>query len=316
MPGSGRGIVQWLIEYRAIVLLAVVVALALLFVPYFRTELNITQMLTQLSIDGVVSVGITILMVAGGIDLGVGSTLALGGMVFTLFQELGVPVAALLGMLTGVLVGAVNAFVVTKMRVNFFIATLASMVAGRGLVIMLCDSKTIYGEVPGFNWMGTYKVGILEFPALAFFVIAIIAHFVMSQMRLGRYWYAIGGNRDAAMRAGLPVKRLFALAFVVMGLCSGIAGVLLASRISAGSPNVGRDTGLIAISATVIGGTSLFGGVGHIPGAVAGSLLLGIIRNSLNLLGVKPYWQWVVQGMILVSVVVIDVYVTRRRRTA
>ena len=187
MPGSGRGIVQWLIEYRAIVLLAVVVALALLFVPYFRTELNITQMLTQLSIDGVVSVGITILMVAGGIDLGVGSTLALGGMVFTLFQELGVPVAALLGMLTGVLVGAVNAFVVTKMRVNFFIATLASMVAGRGLVIMLCDSKTIYGEVPGFNWMGTYKVGILEFPALAFFVIAIIAHFVMSQMRLGRY---------------------------------------------------------------------------------------------------------------------------------
>ena len=316
MGDRKREIVQWLIEYRAVVLLAIVAVLALLFVPYFPTEINITQMLTQLSVEGVVSVGITILMIAWGMDLGVGSTLAFGGMIFALFQDLGVPVAASLGVLAGALVGLVNGVVVTRMRVNFFIATLASMVAIRGLVVMLCDSKTVYGAVPGFDWMGTYKLWVFEFPTLAFFGIAIIAHFIMSQTRLGRYWYAVGGNRDAARRAGLPVDGLFTLAFVVTGLCSGIAGVLLAARSCSASPIVGRDTALIAISGTVIGGTSLFGGVGHIPGAVAGSLLLGIIRNSLNLLGVKPYWQWVIQGMILVTVVVMDVYVTRRRKTA
>ena len=190
------------------------------------------------------------------------------------------------------------------------------MVAVKGLTFIITDETTIYGHADGFGWMGSAKLWIFEFPALAFFGIGIIAHLIMTQTSLGTYWYAIGGNSDASHRAGLNVKLLFALAFVVAGLCSGTAGVLLASRAVSANPGVGRDTALFAISATVIGGTSLFGGVGNVLGAVAGVLLLGVVRNSLNLLGVSAYWQWVIQGAILVSVVVSDVYMNRRRQTA
>ena len=315
-PPRRRGeILQWLIEYRAFVLLGIALTYAVLFVPFFATERNITQMTTQFSIDGIISIGLTILMIAWGIDLGVGATLALGGVVFALAQDLGVPLAALLGILAGAGVGIVNGFVVTKMRVNFFIATLSTMVAVKGLTFIITDETTIYGHAEGFGWMGSAKLWIFEFPALAFFGIGIIAHLIMTQTSLGTCWYAIGGNSDASHRAGLNVKLLFALAFVVAGLCSGTAGVLLASRAVSANPGVGRDTALFAISATVIGGTSLFGGVGNVLGAVAGVLLLGVVRNSLNLLGVSAYWQWVIQGAILVSVVVSDVYMNRRRQT-
>ena len=315
-PGRWGRLLQWLIEYRAFVLLGCALTYAVLFVPFFATERNITQMTTQFSIDGIISIGLTVLMIAWGIDLGVGATMALAGVVFALSQDLGVPMAALLGVLAGAGVGIVNGFVVTRMRVNFFIATLSTMVAVKGLTFIISDETTIYGHAEGFGWMGSAKLGIFEFPALAFFGIGIIAHLIMTQTSLGTYWYAIGGNADASHRAGLNVNRLFALSFVVAGLCSGIAGVLLASRAVSANPGVGRDTALFAISATVIGGTSLFGGVGNVLGAVAGVMFLGVVRNSLNLLGVSAYWQWVIQGVILVSVVVSDVYMNRRRRTA
>ncbi len=314
--GRWGRLLQWLIEYRACVLLGCALTYAVLFVPFFATERNITQMTTQFSIDGIISIGLTVLMIAWGIDLGVGATMALAGVVFALSQDLGVPMAALLGVLAGAGVGIVNGFVVTKMRVNFFIATLSTMVAVKGLTFIISDETTIYGHAEGFGWMGSAKLGIFEFPALAFFGVGIIVHLIMTQTSLGAYWYAIGGNADASHRAGLNVNRLFALSFVVAGLCSGIAGVLLASRAVSANPGVGRDTALFAISATVIGGTSLFGGVGNVLGAVAGVMFLGVVRNSLNLLGVSAYWQWVIQGVILVSVVVSDVYMNRRRRTA
>jgi len=315
-PARWGELLQWLIEYRAFILLGLALTYAVLFVPFFATERNITQMTTQFSIDGIISIGLTILMIAWGIDLGVGATLALAGVVFALSQDLGVPAAALLGILAGAGVGIVNGFVVTRMKVNFFIATLSTMVAVKGLTFIISDETTIYGHADGFGWMGSAKLGLFEFPALAFFGIGIIAHLIMTQTSLGAYWYAIGGNADASHRAGLNVKRLFALSFVVAGLCSGIAGVLLASRAVSANPGVGRDTALVASAATVIGGTSLFGGVGNVLGAVAGVMFLGVVRNSLNLLGVSAYWQWVIQGVILVSVVVSDVYMNRRRRTA
>ena len=152
-------------------------------------------MTTQFSIDGIISIGLTILMIAWGIDLGVGATLALGGVVFALTQDLGVPLAALLGILAGAGVGIVNGFVVTKMRVNFFIATLSTMVVVKGLTFIITDETTIYGHAESFGWMGSARLGILEFPALAFFGIGIIAHLIMTQTSLGTYWYAIGAIR-------------------------------------------------------------------------------------------------------------------------
>jgi ribose/xylose/arabinose/galactoside ABC-type transport system permease subunit len=311
-----RVIMPWLIQNRIFVLLGLTFVWALAFVPYFATSLNLSQLLTQLSVDGIVALGMTILMVSFGVDLSAGSTLALSGVVYALFQGVGIPIAMFLGVLVGALVGLVNGLVVTRMKVNFFIATLATMTGVRGLVLALSDSKTIYGSAQGFDWVGTHKIGPVEFPVIVFFSMAFIAHIILAYTRLGRYWYAIGGNADAARRLGLDVDKYFALAFVVVGLCAGISGVLLASRSSSGAPSVGQETALIAIASTVVGGTSLYGGVGSIPGAVAGILLINLVRNSLILLGVSPYYQYVVQGLILVGVVVMDAYFGARHGTA
>ena len=143
----------------------------------------------------------------------------------------------------------------------------------------------------------------------------VIGHFILSQTRIGRYWYAIGDNQEAAKRAGLRVDWIFILAFVAVGICTGIAGVLFAARANSGSPSLGVDTALNVISAAVLGGVSLYGGIGSVPGAFAGILIINILRNDLNLIGVIPYWQYVVQGLILISVVVMDAYFNWRKRS-
>ena len=316
MKKNRTEIVAWLIEKRIFVLLVFFIILAVLFVPLFATPINLSNLLSQLTIDGVVVIGMTILMVAFGIDLSVGSTLALAGIIYALLAGTGVaiPLAILGAVLVGGLVGLTNGLIVTKLRINFFIATLATMVAIRGLAITLANGQVVYPGVSGFDWIGRQQAGPIEVPVIVFLVTAIVAHFVLSQTRLGRYWYAIGGNREAAQRVGLKVDRYYIMAFVVTGLCAGLAGVLLAARANSASPSVGVETNLIAIASTVIGGTSLYGGVGTIPGAVAGLLLVNILRNSLNLLGVSPYYQYLVRGVILIGVVVMDAYFGWRRR--
>jgi ribose/xylose/arabinose/galactoside ABC-type transport system permease subunit len=316
MKSYRKEITTWLIERRIFVLLFTFIILAVLFVPLFATPINVSNLLTQLTIDGVVVIGMTILMVSFGIDLSVGSTLALAGIVYALLAQSGVqiPLAIFGAVVVGGLVGLTNGLIVTKLKINFFIATLATMVAIRGLAITLASEKVVYPGVDGFDWIGRQQAGPIEMPVIVFLATAIIAHLVLSQTRLGRYWYAIGGNRDAAQRAGLKVNRLYVMAFVVTGASAGLAGVLLAARANSASPSVGLETNLIAIASTVIGGTSLYGGVGTIPGAVAGILLINILRNSLNLLGVSPYYQYLVRGVILISVVVMDAYFGWKRR--
>jgi ribose/xylose/arabinose/galactoside ABC-type transport system permease subunit len=143
----------------------------------------------------------------------------------------------------------------------------------------------------------------------------VIGHFILSETKIGRYWYAIGDNPEAAKRAGLNVDRTFIFAFIAVGLCAGLSGVIFAGRANSGSPSLGVDTALNVISASVVGGISLYGGIGSIPGAFAGLLIINILRNSLNLLGVTPYTQYVVRGLILISVVVMDAYFNWRKRS-
>lgn len=316
MMRNRKEIVAWFIEQRIFVLLAIFIFWAVLFVPLFATPTNLSNLLTQLTVDGVVVIGMTVLMVTFGVDLSVGSTLALAGIVYALLTQAGVqiPIAILGALVVGGLVGLTNGLMVTKLKINFFIATLATMVAIRGLAITLADEKVVYPGVAGFDWIGRQQAGPIEIPVIIFLITAIMAHLVLSQTRLGRYWYAIGGNRDAAQRVGLKVDRYYVLAFILTGVCAGLAGVLLAARANSASPSVGSETNLIAIASTVIGGTSLYGGIGTVPGAVAGLLLVNIVRNSLNLLGVSPYYQYLVRGVILIGVVVIDAYFGWRRR--
>lgn len=314
VPDYPQVVVGWLIQNWIFVLLGLVFVWAVLFVPNFGTTINLSHLLTQLSVDGIIVIGMTILMIAWGIDLSVGSTQALAGIVYALFQSVGIPVAMLMGVVAGGLVGVANGLIVTKMKINFFITTLATMVAVRGIALTLSDGQPIYGAVNGFDWIGQHKVGAIELPVIVFAAIAIIGYIILSQTGLGRYWYAIGGNRQAAHQVGLNVDRYYTLAFAVTGLCAGLSGVVLASRASSASPAIGLETPLIVIAATVVGGTSLYGGIGTVPGAVAGLIIINIIRNLFNLSGVSPYSQYVVRGLILIAVVVVDAYLISRHR--
>jgi ribose/xylose/arabinose/galactoside ABC-type transport system permease subunit len=310
-------LLSWIVEQRIYVILVVLFLLAFFFVPYFATLLNLANLAVQLSIDGVIVVGMAILMIAYGIDLGVGANFAMSGIVYALLAQKGIPIplAALGGVITGSLVGLANGLIVTKLKIHFFIATLATMVIVQGIAITISKGEVVYPGVQNFDWLGRHQIGPVEFPVIAFLIMVVIGHFILSQTKIGRYWYAIGDNPEAAKRAGLNVDRIFIYAFIAVGLCAGLSGVIFAGRANSGSPSLGVDTALNVISASVVGGISLYGGIGSIPGAFAGLLIINILRNSLNLLGVTPYTQYVVRGLILISVVVMDAYFNWRKRS-
>jgi ribose/xylose/arabinose/galactoside ABC-type transport system permease subunit len=317
MKTRAANLLSWIVEQRIFAILIVLFLLSMIFVPYFATLINLTNLAVQLSIDGIIVVGMAILMIAFGIDLGVGANFAMSGIVYGLLAKQGIPIpfAALGGVISGSLVGLVNGLIVTKLKIHFFIATLATMVIVQGLAITLSHGEVVYPGVPNFDWLGRHQVGPVEFPVVVFLIMVVIGHFILSQTKIGRYWYAIGDNPEAAKRAGLHVDRIFIMAFIAVGLCAGLSGVIFAARANSGSPSLGVDTALNVISASVVGGVSLYGGVGTIPGVFAGLLIINILRNSLNLLGISPYTQYVVRGLILISVVVMDAYFNWRKRS-
>lgn len=306
-----------IIEQRIYVVLVLLILFSILFVPDFATPVNLSNLTVQLSIDGVIVIGMTILMIAFGIDLSVGANFAMSGIVYALLAKNGfpIPVAALGGMLAGGLIGMVNGLLVTKLKIHFFIATLATMVIVQGLAITVSSGEVVYAGVPNFEWLGRYQIGLVQFPFIVFLFVALIGHFILSQTKIGRYWYAIGDNQETAKRVGLNANRIFVYAFIAVGLSAGLSGVLFAARANAGSPSLGVDTALNVISAAVIGGVSLYGGIGSVPGASAGILIINILRNMLNLIGVSPYWQYVVRGIILSGVVVMDAYFNWAKRS-
>ncbi len=309
-------LLSWIIELRIFVILIILAILSICFVPYFATPVNLANLAVQLSIDGVIVIGMAILMIAFGIDLGVGANFALSGIVYALLAQKGLPIplAAAGGIVAGSLVGLINGLVVTKLKIHFFIATLATMVICQGLSVTISNGEVVYPGVAGFDWLGRYAIGLVEFPVFVFIIVAILGHFFLSDTKIGRYWYAIGDNQEAAQRAGLNVDKIFISSFIATGLCAGISGVLFAARANSGSPSLGVETGLNVISAAVIGGISLYGGIGSIPGAVSGLLIINVLRNDLNLMGVSPYIQYVVRGLILIGVVVMDAYFNWRKR--
>lgn len=296
----------------ALVLIGPLILASALFVPYFATELNVRSMLSQAAVVGIVACGMTILMIAFGVDLAAGSIVAIAGIAYGLAQALGVPLAMTIAVGAGALSGLLNGLIVTRLRVNFFIATLATMVAIQGLTLFISGGKPIQLTEPGLDWIGLAEIGPVDLPFVVLAIVALVSHLLLQNTRQGRYWYAIGASRDAAVRAGLRADRHYALAFVVAGLCSGLAGVVLAARLSTALPVPTLQIPLLAISATVIGGTSLYGGRGSIPGMLTGLILLVVARNVVLLTGVPQYIDYVIQGGILVGVVVFSSRVSRR----
>jgi ribose/xylose/arabinose/galactoside ABC-type transport system permease subunit/ABC-type sugar transport system substrate-binding protein len=298
---------EWGKRAQALLVLAAVVALLGIASRHFLTADNLLNVAQQSAINAILGIGLTFVIISAGIDLSVGSLLALAGLVTADLLVLGAPapVAAMAGVGVGVGLGTINGLVTTWGRIPPFITTLGMMLVARSAAAVYSGSTPISGLPEGFRRLSGTAAGIPVF-ILAVAALYGAAHFVLTRTRLGRYAYAIGGNEQAAWLSGVPTTRYKVALYALSGGCAGIAAVLLTARLNAASPLAGEMYELYAIAAAVIGGTSLMGGEGRVFGTLIGALIMGVLRNGLNLLNVPSSWEGVVVGTVLVAAVIVD----------
>ncbi len=295
----------------------IVIAVVLSFASdNFLTFRNIITILLQISVIGIIAIGQTFVMITAGIDLSVGGIVGLAGVTAALMMTaVGTPVwvAILCGVGVGALVGLINGLLVTTTKLPPFIATLGTMSVTRGMALVLTGGVAVYNLPNVFERLGGGRLAKIPVPVYLLLGVAVIFSVVLLKTRLGRYAYAIGSNIETARMSGINVSRQLLKVYVICGSLSALAGVILSSRIMTGQPTAGLTYELDAIAACVIGGTSLFGGVGTIVGSVTGAALMGLIRNGCNLLNISAFWQQIVIGVIIWIAVAWDQY---QRRSA
>jgi ribose/xylose/arabinose/galactoside ABC-type transport system permease subunit len=306
---SKTAIVPTLVKSWGLAIALVAIGAVLSFAhPGFLTTPNLLNVARQISINGILAVGVTLVLLTGGVDLSLGSVVALAGVVAaTMAHPAAYPVAVpvALGVATGALCGAANGLMVTRGKVPPFIATLGMMTAARGLALVVSNGRPVSNLSQDFTRLGG-DVAMVPLPAVLLAVIALMTMVLLKNLRLGRYLYAVGGNAEAARAAGINVGAVTMFAYAACGALAGMAGVVLAARITTGQPNAGVGYELDAIAAVVIGGTSLSGGVGSVGGTILGALLVGVINNGLDLMNVSSYYQAIVKGIIIVGAVWLD----------
>lgn len=301
---------SWLSRYGAKIALFVALLILLsILVPNFLTVSNVPNLLQQMSIVGVVAVGMTFVILTGGIDLSVGSILAVSTVLFAqaLANHLPSPVALLIALGSGLAFGILNGVGTAVFNIQPFIMTLATLAVGQGIALAISNGSSVIFATsdPLIDLLGNGSFGPIPAEFVVFAVIAVVGTVVLRFTPYGRFVYATGGSAVAARLSGIRVNRIVFSVYAISGLCSGLAGAMTAARLSTGEPTAGGTTNLDAIAAVVIGGTSLFGGIGGIPGTVVGSAVLAAVSNVLNLLGVSPYAALVVKGAIIAIAVLL-----------
>ncbi len=279
--------------------------------PYFMTSRNLFNVLDQITVLGIISLGMTFVIITGGIDLSVGSTLAFSMMMMGwLSRNIGIPfgLALFCGLVTGALCGLISGWLIAFAKVPPFIATLALMSSARGLANILTDGQQIVGYSDQFTNITTIRhAGFFSITMSIFIVLCLAAWFFLKYRQEGHYLYAIGGNSEVARLAGINVRYTLLLVYIFSGLMAGVAAIVLAARLDSSQPSAGLGYELDAIAAVVIGGTSLSGGRGNIAGTVIGVLIIGVLRNALNLLAVSPFFQQIIIGIVIAVAVLIDI---------
>jgi len=295
------------------ILLAFGVVLTILS-PYFLTFDNIVNVIMQISVTGITAIGMTYVMLSGGIDLSVGAVLALSAVVSANFAKAGHPalVVIAIGLSIGLAIGLVNGLAITKLRVPPLITTLAMLSIVRGIQLIYSHAVTIFGFGEDFSFLGQGSIGPLPVPVIIVVVLYLVAWFVLTRTAFGRKVYAVGGNERAANIVGIRVDRIKISVYVLSAVLAAFAGLILISRLDSAPAIIGTNLELETIAAVVIGGTSLSGGKGSIWGTLIGVAILGLIANALNLLNVSPYYTQLVQGLVIFIAVAIDM---NRRRT-
>lgn len=295
-------------KYKSLIGLVLLCVIITIVTPNFLTISNITNVFTQVSVNAIIAIGMTFVILTGGIDLSVGSILAISGAIgASIVKSSGnVFLAIVVAAIIGIAVGFINGLLVSKGKLQAFIVTLATMTIFRGATLVFTDGTPISKLSESFVKIGNGKIGFMPIPVIITIIIAIIAVYTLSQTRFGRYLYALGGNEDASRLSGINTNKIKTLVYVVSGLASSIAGVIITSRIGSASPNAGTGFELDAIAAVVIGGTSLSGGEGTITGTLIGALIIGVLNNGLNLMNVSPFYQSIVKGLVILIAVLLD----------
>ncbi len=295
------------LEVRMLLLTTMVVVVLSLSSPYFLTYNNILNVLDQSVVVGILAVGLTLVILTAGIDLSVGSTVGLTGVVMGIsFPIVGFAPGLLIGLMTGAFVGFLNGYIIERGRVAAFIVTLGMLSIGRSLTYLLSGARSIIDLPPQLADLAMGMVGGV--PVNVIFLIALygITYWVLTRTKIGRTLYAVGSNPEAARVAGLSVERYRVMVYVISGALCACAAAFLSGRIRSVDPTSGTGLELDAIAAVVIGGTSLFGGRGSIIGTFFGVFIMVCIRNGLNLLGIDPYWQGTAIGTIIIAAVLLE----------
>jgi len=308
-------------KYNLIVMLIVFIIISAILSPSFLTLNNFLNLLQQASIPGIVAIGMTLVILIGGIDLSVGSVLAFAGMVTSMLvyrmsgSMAGIILGCLLGLAVSVAMGLITGFLISKFNLPDFIASLAMMEIARGAALLTTSGNPVFGLGDAFHVMGGgFAFDTVAISGIFWIILTITFALVLKYTLFGRSLFAIGGNREAAMLSGIKTKRNYTITYVLSAMLAGFAGILTASWMSTGQPTAGNGYELDAIAASVIGGASLSGGAGSIVGTFGGVFLLQILTNIFNLVGLPSYYQRIAKGIIIICALLLNRFVAKERK--
>jgi ribose transport system permease protein len=306
--------IQRLLPFLTLIVLFIAEAIAS---PYFLTSTNLSSVVRQTAVINIMALGMTLIIVSGGIDLSVGAILAMGGLLGTKAMAAGhsIPVSILIGILTGCACGFINGFLITALRINPFIVTLGTLGIIRGLTLVISNGLPVHDIPQPFSYLGEGTLLYVPFVLWILLICAVFVHLVLEHTRLGRYAFAIGSNEVAAFYAGIPVSFHTTAVYAIGGMLTGLAGMIEASRLMTGQPTAGQGYELQAIAAVVIGGGSLRGGEGSVVGTLVGAFIMGLLSNGSDLLGINPYWQQAIIGAVIILAVTFDELRKRKMST-
>jgi ribose transport system permease protein len=276
--------------------------------PYFLTSTNLSSVVRQTAVINIMALGMTLIIISGGIDLSVGAILAMGGLLGTMAMEAGAPIllGVLIGIAAGLFWGFFNGALITRLRIEPFIVTLGTLGIVRGLALIISKGLPVHKIPPQFSYLGEGTLLGVPFVLWILLTCAVMVHVILEHTKLGRYTFAIGSNKDAAIYAGIPIAFHLTAVYAISGLLNGLAGMIEASRLMTGQPTAGQGYELQVIAAVVIGGGSLRGGEGSVIGTLIGAFIMGLLSNGSDLLGISPYHQQAIIGAVIILAVAVD----------
>lgn len=297
--------IQRLLPFLTLIALFVGLSIAS---PHFLTSTNLSSVVRQTAVINIMALGMTLIIIGGGIDLSVGSILAMGGLFGSMAMEKGVPIvpAVFVGIFTGLVCGFLNGLMTTRLRINPFIVTLGTLGIYRGLALMISNGLPVHNLPPAFSYLGEGAIYGIPFVWFLLVLCAVAVHIVLEHTKHGRFVFAIGSNPDAALYAGIPTSFHTVAVYTIGGALTGLAGMIEASRLMTGQPTAGQGYELQAIAAVVIGGGSLRGGEGTVIGTLVGAFIMGLLANGSDLLGISPYLQQAIIGAVIILAVAVD----------